>query len=97
MISTLHGELPLIIYPAEDMAVSMRGRAEICKVRGEVFGQRLNVQITLDVNTGELLVMSPDNFVGSFRIGDLVAAHIQNQVARAARERQEGKHAAQAH
>jgi hypothetical protein len=33
--------------------------------------------------------MSPDNFVGSFRVGDLISAHVQNRVAIAARERQE--------
>lgn len=90
MISTLHGELPLIVYPAEGMAISMRGRAEVCKVRGQAFGQHLNVLITLDVNSGELLITSPDHFVGSFRIGDLIAAHVQQRVANAARERREG-------
>jgi hypothetical protein len=45
--------------------VSEGGRAQICTVRGEALGQRVNAQITLDVNTGELLIMSPDNFVGS--------------------------------
>lgn len=89
MISTLHGQLPLILYPAEGLQMTMRGRAEICTVRGEALGQRLNVQITLDANTGELLIMSPDNFVGSFRIGDLIAAHVQTRVAQAARERKE--------
>jgi hypothetical protein len=97
MISTIHGHLPLIVYPTEELPVTMGGRAEICKVRGQALGQYLNVQITLDVNTGELLLMSPDNFVGSFRIGDLIAAHLQNRLAHVAREREEGEHAAQAH
>ena len=93
MISTIHGHLPLIVYPADGLPVSMRGRAEICKVRGEAFGQHLNVQITLDVNNGELLVMSPDSFVGSFRLGDLIAAHVQTRLTRAVRERQEASDA----
>lgn len=93
MISTIHGDLPLILYPAEGLQVSMRGRAEICKVRGEALGQPLNVAITLDTNTGELLLMSPDNFVGAFRIGDLIAAHVQMRLVKAVHERQEAAHA----
>jgi hypothetical protein len=93
MISALHGVLPLMLYPAEGLQVSMRGRAEICKVRGEALGQRINAQITLDCDTGELLIMSPDNFVGSFRIGDLIAAHVQMRIGIAARERQEASNA----
>lgn len=93
MISTIHGHLPLVLHPTEELPVSMGGRAEICKVRGQALGHHLNVAITLDVNTGELLLMSPDGFVGSFRIGDLIAAHLQHRLATLARERQEGQHA----
>ena len=98
MISTLYGRLPgLTIYPEVDMQVTPGGRTDVCKVRGEALGQRINVQVTLDLNTGELLLMSPDGFVGSFRMGDLVTAHVQQQLARATRERQAaegGAHAA---
>ena len=96
MISTLYGRLPLLIYPEPGQFVTPGGRTEICKVRGEALGQRINVQVTLDVNTGELLLMSPDGFVGSFRMGDLVAAHMQQLLAIAMRERlanKEGSHA----
>lgn len=93
MISTIHGHLPLVVHPAEELAVTTAGRAEICKVRGQALGQYLNVQITLDVNTGELLLMTPDYFVGSFRIGDLIAAHLHHRQATVAREREEGEHA----
>jgi hypothetical protein len=93
MISTIHGDLALTIYPTEELPITMGGRAEICKVRGQALGQYLNVQITLDVNSGELLLMSPDNFVGSFCIGDLIAAHLQNRLTCIAREREEGEHA----
>ncbi len=93
MISTIHGELPLTIHPTEELPVTMAGRAEICKVRGQALGQYLNVQITLDVNSGELLLMSPDNFVGAFRLGDLIAAHVQTRLAQAVRQREEAAHA----
>lgn len=94
MISTIHGHLPLVLSPTQELPVTTGGRAEICNVRGQALGQYLNVQITLDVNTGELLLMSPDNFIGSFRIGDLIAAHLQSRLARIAREREEeGQHA----
>jgi hypothetical protein len=96
MISTIHGNLPLVILPTEELPVTMGGRAEICKVRGQALGHYLNVAITLDVNTGELLLMSPDNFVGSFRIGDLIAAHLQNRLVQMAHER-EGREHAQTH
>lgn len=97
MISTLLGKLPLTLFPTPELEVSERGRAQICTVRGEVLGQRVNAQITLDVNSGEVLIMTPGNFVGSFRIGDLVAAHVQTCVAYAMRERQEAGDAAQTH
>lgn len=87
MISTLYGRLPLAIYPELELPVTVGGRAEICKVRGEALGHRINVQVTLDVNTGELLLMTPDGFVGSFRMGDLIAAHLQRQQMLAMEER----------
>jgi hypothetical protein len=88
VISTLLGQLPVIMYPAPELEISASGRAHICTVRGEVLNQPVNVQFTLDVNTGELLILSPGNFVGSFRIGDLLAAHVQKQMAYAVRERE---------
>lgn len=97
MISTLHGKLPLQIYPDKDASVSMRGRMHICKVRGNALGQNLNIEITLDVNTGEFLLMAPDAFVGSFRMGDLIAAQLAQMVARAQRERTEEACHAQTH
>lgn len=98
MISTLHGRLPLVIYPEVDLDVSPGGRARICNVRGEALGQRLNVQVTLDVNTGELLLFTPDRFVGAFRLGDLVVAQLQQRQVFAAAERRqelEAQHGAQ--
>lgn len=97
MISTLHGKLPLYIVPDEDVPVSMRGRMQICKVRGNAFGQNLNFEISLDVETGEMLLMAPDAFVGSFRLGDLIAAQVSQMVARAQRERSQEDAHAQAH
>lgn len=89
MISTLYGHLALTLLPEDGLAVTPGGRAHVCKVRGQALGHHLNVQITLDTNTGELLLMTPDNFVGSFRIGDLIAAHCQRQTLAAAREREQ--------
>ena len=97
MISTLHGKLPIYLIPNEDIPVSMRGRLHICKVRGNAFGQIVNFDLTLDVGTGEFLLMAPDMFVGSFRLGDLVAAQLSQMVARAQRERSEEAVHAQAH
>lgn len=96
MISTIHGRLPLVIYPEVELDVSPGGRAEICRVRGDALGQRINIQVTLNVNTGELLLMSPDGLVGAFRMGDLVAAHISQRLVLAEQERlqaKEGQHA----
>jgi hypothetical protein len=94
VISTLHGKLPLNIIPDEDAAVSMRNRIHVCKVRGKALGQHLNFEITLDANTGEMLLMSPDGFVGAFRIGDLIVAQVSQMLARAQREKDlEANHA----
>jgi hypothetical protein len=87
VISSLHGSLPLTIEPEEELPVSMRGRLQICRVRGTALGQRLDFQVSLDVKTGEFLLMSPDTFVGSFRLGDLIVAQATQMVARAQRER----------
>jgi len=97
LISTLHGRLPLAIFPNPDADLSPRGRMQICRVRGPAFGQDLNIEITLDTDTGEILLMSPDSFVGSFRLGDLVAAQVSQMVARAQRERDAEGGYAQAH
>jgi len=97
MISTLHGKLPLLVYPAEQLEVSPAGRVTICRIRGEALGQYLNIQVTLDLNSGELVLLSPDGMAGAFRLGDLVAAHVQQSAALALRERQEAEHAARAH
>lgn len=99
MISTLHGRLALIVYPDKGLTVTPGGRTAICTVRGEALGQRVNCDITLDLHTGELLIMSPDNFVGAFRLGDLVTAHVTRQVAEAQRAMEMGgRHGnAQAH
>ena len=96
MLSTLHGHLALTIDPIKEIPLSMGGRAEICTIRGEAFGCSLNVNVTLDVNTGELLLFSPDAIVGSFRLGDLIAAQVAAQIAKAQRAREEGQYA-QAH
>lgn len=94
MKSTLYGDLDAIVYPTEEIPVTVGGRAELCTVRGTVMGQRVNITITLDVNTGEALLFSPDGYCGAFRLGDLITAHVANQLARA---QQEGRYAAQAH
>lgn len=94
MKSTLYGDLDVIVYPVKELPVTVGGRAELCTVRGEVMGHRINTVITLDVNTGEVLLFSPDLFVGTFRLGDLITAHVIRQMAQA---QQEGRHAAQTH
>lgn len=83
MKTTLHGKLPLQIYPAQDARVTEGGRVEVCCVRGIALGRHVNIQATLDLNTGEVLLFSPDGFVGAFRMGDLVVAHVAGQTARA--------------
>ena len=88
MISTLHGVLPLTVHPAEGVTVNMRGRAEICKVRGIALGQNVNVSIMLDTESGELLFFSPDMQAGTFRLGDLIAAQFPQQ-----KPRREASHA----
>jgi hypothetical protein len=82
MKTTLHGKLPLTIYPPLGARVTEGGRVELCCVRGDALGRHINIQVTLDLNTGEVLLFSPDGFVGTWRMGDLVAAHIAGQMAR---------------
>jgi hypothetical protein len=94
MKSSLHGDLDVLIYPVREIPVTVGGRADLCTVRGVVMGHQINTTITLDVNTGEVLLFSPDLFVGAFRLGDLITAHVMGQMARA---QQEERHAAQAH
>lgn len=95
----MHGDLPVVIEMAKEIPVSMGGRAELCRISGRALGHLVNVTVTLDVSTGEVLLFSPDSFVGSFRMGDLVAAQVASQVARAQKQREyeEGGHAARAH
>ena len=97
MISTLHGQLPLVIYPNPDLDVSAFGRVRICKVRGQALGHHLNFEISLNVDTGEVLLMEPGAFIGSFRIGDLIAAQVTQMICRAQAEQAEGGVDAQAH
>lgn len=82
MISTLHGVLPLTVQPAEGVNVNMRGLAEVCKVLGVALGQHVNVRVMLDATSGELLFFSPDAQVGTFRLGDLIAAQLTMLMAR---------------
>ncbi|MBI2770015.1 MAG: hypothetical protein HYX47_10355 [Burkholderiales bacterium] len=89
IISTIHGVLPLVLSPAKEVPVTEHGRMDICRVRGEAFGQPVNVQITLNTHTGELMLFSPDYMVGAFRIGDLISAHIQNRMVTGLRAAQE--------
>lgn len=84
MISTLHGNLPLTIQPNAELAVSLNSaQAYICTVRGIALNRHVNVRVTLNVDTGELLLFSPEAMVGAFRLGDLIAAQLAHQAARA--------------
>jgi len=96
VISTFHGQLPLVVTVTEHPQISAGGRVDLCKVQGAALGQYINAQVTLDVNTGELLLMSPDGFVGSFRLGDLIVSHVQHMSAIALQRHQEAGNA-QAH
>lgn len=99
MISTLHGNLDVLVTPADGLQVNMRDRAEICTLRGQVLGHQVNARLMLDLNTGEFLLLNPDNFIGAFRLGDLVVSQVMAAVHRAQMERhdQEGGHVAQTH
>lgn len=97
MISTLHGQLALAITPNPALAEVSPCRVHICKVRGAALGQHLNFDISLDVNTGEVLLMEPGTFIGAFRIGDLIAAQVANMLSRTQVERISGGANAQAH
>ena len=87
MISTLHGDLPVYIIPDEDAVLTKRGRLHICKVHGKALGHYVNFEITLDVHTGEMLLMSPDAFIGAFRLGDLLVSQVAQMKARAQYEK----------
>jgi len=104
MKTTLHGNLhQLQIYPPKGLLVTEGGRVEVCRVRGVAIDQFINVEVSLDVNTGEVLLFSPDGFVGAYRMGDLVAAHVAGRrTAREQRQRlnsamEEDSDVAQAH
>lgn len=98
MKSTLHGDLSLQLSTPAELPISRGGRVDICTVRGKALGQYVNVAVTLDVHTGEVLLMGPGTFVGAFRMGDLVAAHLVQQINREQAQRAvEDGHAAQAH
>lgn len=100
MISTLHGDLD-VIATAVDLVVpadSPRRRGTLCRIRGTVLGQPVNMELVADLETGELMLFSPDGFNGSFRLGDLLVAQVTLQLQKAMAERAElgGAHA-QAH
>ncbi|MGA0569621.1 hypothetical protein ACO2Q9_02750 [Variovorax sp. VNK109] len=99
MITTLHGKQDLLVYPTAHVEVSPSGRVQLCTIRGEALGRKLNVAVHLDVNTGEVLLFSPKAFVGTFRLGDLVMAQLTRELFEERRELQEmgGGNAAQAH
>lgn len=94
MISTLHGHLDLDVTPAEGLQVNMRDRAEICTIRGQALGHTVNARLMLDLNTGEFLLLNPDNFMGAFRLGDLVVSQVMAAVHRAQMERRANEEAA---
>lgn len=100
MISTLHGDLD-VIATAMDLVIpadSQRRRASMCRIRGTVLGQPVNMELVCDLDTGELMLFSPDGFNGSFRLGDMLVAEVTLQLQKAMAERAdlEGGHA-QAH
>lgn len=80
--STLYGQIPVDLKPVDGLSTSGK-RADICTLRGEVLGQTINSRLMLDLETGEILLSSPDNFVGAFRLGDLIINHIAAQIGRA--------------
>lgn len=88
MISTLHGNLDLTAT-AEDVVLQpgdfQHRRATLCRIRGTALGQPVNMQLVFDLDTGEMLLFSPDGFNGAFRVGDMVVAqtalHVQKAMA----------------
>lgn len=90
MISTLHGTLDLTAI-AEDLVLQPgdhhHRRATLCRIRGKALGQPVNMQLVFDLDTGEMMLFSPDGFNGSFRIGDMVMAQIAMQVQKAMAQR----------
>lgn len=100
MISTLHGTLD-VTATAVDLVIhadSTRRRATLCRIRGRVLGMPQNLELVLDLDTGELMLFSPEGFTGSFRLGDLLVAQATYQLQKAMAERADlgGTHA-QAH
>lgn len=93
MISTIHGQLHAQLVPHASLQVTPAGRAEVCAMRGEVMGLPVNVTVTLDTETGEVLLLSPDGFCGVLRLGDMLVEHVAMKLAHAARERMEAAHA----
>lgn len=82
ILSTLHGPIPLDLQLVNDQQPS-NTRHDICTLRGEVLGQTVNCRLMLDLETGELLLSSPDNFLGMFRLGDMVISNVASQIGRA--------------
>lgn len=99
ILSSLHGPIPVDLQLVSDQQASGK-RHDICTLRGEVLGQVINSRLMLDLETGEILLSSPDNFVGAFRLGDLIINHVAAQIGRAQADRlsqtMEGRNA-QAH
>lgn len=97
MISTLHGTLDLTAI-AEDVVLQPgdhhHRRATLCRIRGTALGQPVNMQLVFDLDTGEMMLFSPDGFNGAFRVGDMVVAQTAMQVQKAMAERA-AQHAAQ--
>lgn len=101
MISTLHGNLDVCVTPEDTTPrphPSGHHRATLCRIRGTVLGQVVNMHLVFDLTTGEMMLFSPSGFNGAFRVGDMVVAQITMELNKAMQERtaQGGAHA-QAH
>ncbi len=92
MISSLFGNLPVIVYPAHGLVVNGRGRTLVWTVRGKVQDERVDIDFHLDADTGELLLSSNGRWVGSFRVGDLVSAQVLARKNAAADQPREVRH-----
>ncbi len=92
MISSLFGNLPVIVYPAHGLVVNGRGRALVWTVRGKVQGERVDIDFHLDADSGELLLSSAGRWIGSFRVGDLVTAQVAAMKNVAVDTQQEVRH-----
>lgn len=80
MKSTLHGDLDVVIHPALPSPLQVGRRIEICRVRGRALGQPVNTLVSLDLETGEVLLWTPGGSPGAFRLGDLIAAQVTQQI-----------------